>query len=110
MVLETGNYVINTQQCIKPGVKPIRKSLKLLSLHFKIQFMTSTLLLSMPGGTEMILIVIVVLLMFGGKKIPELMRGFGKGMREFKDAKNNVTTEFEKGMEEKIPEITKSTV
>ena len=42
----------------------------------------------MPGGTEMIPIVVVVLLMFGGKKIPELMRGLGKGMKEFKDAQN----------------------
>ena len=72
--------------------------------------MTTTLLLAMPGGSEMILIVIVVLLMFGGKKIPELMRGLGKGMREFKDAKDNVTTEFEKGAQEKLPEVTKSTV
>ena len=55
----------------------------------------------MPGGTEWILIVIVVLLMFGGKKIPELMRGVGKGMREFNDAKNNVKNEIEEGMKEK---------
>lgn len=72
--------------------------------------MTTTLLFSMPGGSEMILIVIVVLLMFGGKKIPELMRGLGKGMKEFKDAKNNVTTEFEKGMQENIPEAPKTVV
>ncbi len=44
-------------------------------------------LLGMPGGTELILIIVVVLLMFGGKKIPELMKGIGKGMKEFKDAK-----------------------
>ena len=49
--------------------------------------MSSTLLFAMPGGTEMILIVIVVLLMFGGKKIPELMRGLGKGIKE-KDPKD----------------------
>ena len=55
----------------------------------------------MPGGTEWILIVLVVLLMFGGKKIPELMRGVGKGMREFNDAKNNVKNEIEEGMKEK---------
>ena len=59
------------------------------------------LLLSMPGGSEWILIIIVVLLMFGGKKIPELMRGVGRGMREFNDAKNNVKTEIEEGMKEK---------
>jgi sec-independent protein translocase protein TatA len=58
-------------------------------------------LLSMPGGTEWILIVLVVLLMFGGKKIPELMKGVGRGMREFNDAKNNVKNEIEEGMKEK---------
>ena len=60
-------------------------------------------LLSMPGGSESILIIIVVLLMFGGKKIPELMRGVGRGMREFNDAKNNVKSEIEEGMKEKEP-------
>ncbi|MFC4263356.1 twin-arginine translocase TatA/TatE family subunit [Ferruginibacter yonginensis] len=61
----------------------------------------NVLLLSMPGGSEWILIILVVLLMFGGKKIPELMRGVGKGMREFNDAKNNVKSEIEEGMREK---------
>lgn len=42
------------------------------------------------GTTEIILIVAVILLIFGGKKIPELMRGLGRGMREFKDAKDGV--------------------
>jgi sec-independent protein translocase protein TatA len=60
-----------------------------------------TFLFSMPGGSEWILIIIVVLLMFGGKKIPELMRGIGKGMREFKDAKDNVKNEIEEGMKVK---------
>lgn len=63
--------------------------------------LNSTFLLSMPGGSEWILIIIVVLLMFGGKKIPELMRGVGRGMREFNDAKNNVKSEIEEGMKEK---------
>jgi sec-independent protein translocase protein TatA len=40
------------------------------------------------GTTEIILIVVVILLLFGGKKIPELMRGLGRGMKEFKDAKD----------------------
>ena len=65
--------------------------------------MSSTLLLAMPGGSEMILIVVVVLLMFGGKKIPELMKGLGKGMREFKNAKDNVSAEFENGMQHPQP-------
>lgn len=42
------------------------------------------------GATELTIIVIVLLLMFGGKKIPELMRGLGKGMKEFKDASKGV--------------------
>lgn len=50
--------------------------------------------------TELILIALVVLLLFGGKKIPELMRGLGKGIREFKDAKDNVRREMEEGMKE----------
>jgi sec-independent protein translocase protein TatA len=57
-------------------------------------------LLSMPGGSEWILIVIAVLILFGGRKIPEFMKGLGKGMREFNDAKNNVKQEFENGMNE----------
>ena len=59
------------------------------------------LLLSMPGGTEWILILLVVLLFFGGKKIPDLMRGIGKGVREFNDAKEHVKSELEAGMKEK---------
>jgi sec-independent protein translocase protein TatA len=66
-----------------------------------LSILNNILLLSMPGGSEWILIIIVVLLMFGGKKIPELMRGVGRGMREFTDAKNNVKSEIEEGMKEK---------
>ena len=43
-------------------------------------------LISMPGGSEWLLVVFAVLLFFGGKKIPELMRGVGRGVREFNDA------------------------
>ncbi|WP_298740677.1 twin-arginine translocase TatA/TatE family subunit [uncultured Chitinophaga sp.] len=50
--------------------------------------------------TELLLIALVVLLLFGGRKIPELMRGLGKGIREFNDAKNNVRQEIEEGMKE----------
>ena len=42
------------------------------------------------GTTEIILIVLLVLLLFGGKKIPELMRGLGKGVKSFKDGMNGV--------------------
>lgn len=53
------------------------------------------------GTNEIILIAIVVLLLFGGRKIPELMRGLGRGVREFNDAKNNVRKEIEEGITEK---------
>lgn len=43
------------------------------------------------GAQEIILIILVVLLLFGGKKIPELMKGLGKGIREFNDGKNGVS-------------------
>jgi sec-independent protein translocase protein TatA len=59
------------------------------------------LLFSMPGGSEWIFILLAILLFFGGKKIPELFRGVGRGVREFNDAKNNVKSEIEAGMSEK---------
>ena len=46
----------------------------------------STVLLGWLGMQEIVIILIIVLLLFGGKKIPELMKGFGKGMKEFKNA------------------------
>lgn len=53
------------------------------------------------GWNEILLILLVILLLFGGKKIPELMRGLGKGIREFNDAKSNVRKELEEGINEK---------
>ena len=50
--------------------------------------MITSILLGMIGPWQIVLIVLVVLLLFGGKKIPELMRGLGKGVREFKDGIN----------------------
>ena len=50
-----------------------------------------SVLLGMIGPWQIALIVLVVLLMFGGKKIPELMKGLGKGMKEFKDASKDKT-------------------
>jgi sec-independent protein translocase protein TatA len=58
------------------------------------------LLLSMPSGGEWITILLVVVVLFGGKKIPELARGLGKGIREFNDAKEGVKSEIESGMKE----------
>lgn len=55
-------------------------------------------LLGVLGTQEIIIILVIVLLLFGGRKIPELMKGLGKGMREFNDAKTNVTKEIEQGL------------
>ncbi len=54
------------------------------------------------GFQEILLIGVVVLVLFGGRKIPEFMKGLGKGIREFNDAKNNVKKEFEEGLNEKV--------
>lgn len=56
-------------------------------------FYTELLFLNI-GGPEMILIFLVVLLLFGGKKLPELARGLGKGLREFKDASDGIKREI----------------
>jgi sec-independent protein translocase protein TatA len=50
------------------------------------------------GASELIVIFLVVLLLFGGNKIPELMRGLGRGIREFNNAKNSVEDEIRQGM------------
>lgn len=64
--------------------------------------MTTTLLfIGNFGGGEWILILLAVVFLFGGKKIPELMRGIGQGIREFNDAKKNVKSQIEEGMKEK---------
>lgn len=62
--------------------------------------MTQPVLLGMLGTNEIIIILVIVLLLFGGRKIPELMRGLGKGVREFNDAKNNVKKEIEENANE----------
>ena len=52
------------------------------------------------GGMEWVLIVFAVLLLFGGKKIPELMKGFGYGIKELKKAKKDVRKGLREGMED----------
>ena len=59
-------------------------------------------ILGIPGPWQVILIVLVVLLLFGGRKIPELMKGLGQGMKEFKKA-----TKDDKGEPEEKKEIEK---
>ena len=52
------------------------------------------------SGGEWMVILLIVLLLFGGNKIPELMRGLGRGIREFNNAKNSVEDEIRQGMRE----------
>ena len=61
------------------------------------------------GFQEILLIAVVILVLFGGRKIPEFMRGLGKGIREFNDAKDNVKKELEEGMREKDRVATNAT-
>jgi sec-independent protein translocase protein TatA len=58
-------------------------------------------ILSLFAPEHILLIAFVVLLLFGGKKIPELMKGLGKGIREFNDAKDNVKNQIEDSIKEK---------
>jgi sec-independent protein translocase protein TatA len=58
---------------------------------------SSNVFLLMPSGYEWILVILAIVLLFGGRKIPELMKGLGQGMREFKKAK-------EEGFEDKDAE------
>lgn len=57
---------------------------------------TLFIFIGMVGPWQIILIVVIVLLLFGGKKIPELMRGLGSGLKEFKDASKDETTDNSK--------------
>lgn len=63
--------------------------------------MISPIIILSLSWQHILIVAIVLLLLFGGKKIPELMRGIGRGMREFNDAKNSVKNEIEEGMKEK---------
>jgi sec-independent protein translocase protein TatA len=58
------------------------------------------LLLSMPSGGEWLWIILAIIVLFGGKKIPELARGLGKGIREFNDAKTGIKNEIEAGLKD----------
>lgn len=61
-------------------------------------------LLGIIGGQEILIILVIVLVLFGGRKIPELMRGLGKGVKEYKNAVNGVEDEVRQAAEEKPEE------
>ena len=66
--------------------------------------MLSIYLIGIPGGMEMILIAFVILLLFGGKKLPELMRGLGRGIKEFNNAKASIESEVKESIKEAKPQ------
>ncbi len=62
--------------------------------------MNAILLFFGLGGYEILMVLLAILLFFGGKKIPELMRGLGKGIREFNNARTTIEHELKEGMRE----------
>jgi len=64
--------------------------------------MNVNLIAGILGGQEILIILIIVLILFGGKKIPELMRGLGKGVKEFKDATKDEKQEASKKEDQNI--------
>ncbi|XOV92011.1 MAG: twin-arginine translocase TatA/TatE family subunit [Bacteroidota bacterium] len=59
--------------------------------------MNTVLAIGMPGGWEILVIALFVIIFFGAKKIPEIARGMGRGIREFKDATKEIKNEIEEG-------------
>jgi sec-independent protein translocase protein TatA len=59
------------------------------------------LLFGMPNAGELVITLLIIVVMFGGKKIPELAKGLGKGIREFNEAKDGIKSEIESGMKDK---------
>ena len=63
--------------------------------------MTNLLLLGfLPSGSEWVIIALLILLLFGGKKIPELMKGLGKGVKSFKDGVNEAKEQINKAKDD----------
>lgn len=62
--------------------------------------MAKLLLLGLSSGSEWLIIFVLILLLFGGKKIPELMRGLGKGVKSFKEGVDEAKEEIEKAKDE----------
>ncbi|MEO7174349.1 MAG: twin-arginine translocase TatA/TatE family subunit [Saprospiraceae bacterium] len=70
-------------------------------LNFNVTVMNLIVLAFLNlGGYEIVLIFFVILLLFGGKKIPELARGLGKGIKEFNSARASIESEIKDGMKE----------
>lgn len=74
-------------------ITDLKQNIEMMTLNGILAFMNL-------GTGEIILIVAVILLLFGGKKIPELMRGLGKGVKSFKQGMNEMEDELKKPLEE----------
>ncbi len=70
--------------------------------------MNTILAFGMPGGTEWIVIILVILLLFGAKRLPELARGLGKSIKEFKRATTEVEEDIKEAMREEEAKKTAS--
>ena len=72
------------------GANPMKGTPPNINTTSEIQIMNTLLITCLIAGYQWLIILLVVLLLFGGKKIPELMRGMGKGVRAFKEGMNEV--------------------
>ena len=72
-----------------------------MTLHTDISLVTMLGFLGLPGHWEIVIIVLAVLLLFGGKKLPELARGLGRGLRNFKDELSGIKKDVEESEEDK---------
>lgn len=70
-------------------------------------FMNTILAFAFPGGWELIVIILFVIIFFGAKKIPEIARGMGKGIREFKDATKEIKNEIDESSKSEPKKETK---
>lgn len=75
-----------------------------LYLYLEFIYMSTLLLFIGFGAQELIFIVLIILLLFGGKKIPELMKGLGKGVRSFRDGMNDIESLSKENPEKKASE------
>ena len=75
------------------------QSVKIIN-QLRIMTLNGILALWMPSTGEVVIIVVVILLLFGGKKIPELMRGLGKGVKSFKQGMKEMEEEIKKPLED----------
>lgn len=74
--------------------------------------LSPVILMGMPNAGELMITLLIIVVLFGGKKIPELAKGLGKGIREFNEAKDGIKSEIESGMKDQdkiAPNTTNST-